>query len=342
MKIAIHQREGSYSTRWVTYCNEHNIAYKTVNAYDSDIVTQLSDCDIFMWHYHQGDARDMNFAKQLLFSLEESGKTVFPNFETGWHFDDKLGQKYLFESMGIPAAQAYAFYDEQSALEWAGKTSYPKVFKLRGGAGSYNVELAKDYNDAKQFIVKAFRSHYPAYDKRRHFFRTVAEWRKGSATFRNVLGALSLFFRSLPNDRLPDHKEYIYFQEFIPNTGQDYRVEICGDKCIAMVRYCRKGDFRASGGHNDHFEHELIEKDVIRFGFEVADKLHLQAAAIDIVRDKRDGKLYVVENSYCYGVDADEFEHGYWDRNAIWHDEPFNGIDWIIEKVINEHKSKQK
>lgn len=150
MKIAIHKREGSYSTRWIASCDEHNIAYKTVNG---DIVTQLSDCDIFMWHYHQGDARDMNFAKQLLFSLEESGKTVFPNFKTGWHFDDKLGQKYLFESLGIPAAQAYAFYNEQSALEWAKKTSYPKVFKLRGGASSYNVELAKDDIAAKAISV---------------------------------------------------------------------------------------------------------------------------------------------------------------------------------------------
>ncbi len=341
MRIAIHHREGSYSTQWIAYCKAHGIDYKVVNAYDSDIISQVSDCDIFLWHFHQGIAADMNFAKQLLFSLEEAGKVVYPNFRTGWHFDDKLGQKYLFEAMGIPAAPSYAFYDEKSALEWAKKTSYPKVFKLRGGAGSYNVELAKDYNDAKRFIVKAFRSHYPAYDKRRHFFRTVAEWRKGSAPFRNVPGALSLFFRSLPNDRLPDHKEYVYFQEFIPNTGQDYRVEICGDKCIAMVRYCRKGDFRASGGHNDHFEKELIEADVIKFGFETACKLQVQSAALDIVRHRETGALYIVEVSYCYGVDNDEFEHGYWTEDAVWHSDPFNGIDWIIEEVIEEYKSKK-
>ena len=338
VKIAIHNRKGSYSDRWIAYCREHQIDHKVVNAYDDDIMEQVKDCDIFLWHFHQGDARDMNFAKQLLFSLEQAGKVVFPNWKTAWHFDDKLGQKYLFEAHGIQSAPAYAFYDEQSALEWAKNTTYPKVFKLRGGAGSYNVELAKDFKDAKRFIRKAFRSCYPSYDKHRHFWRTVGEWIKGSLSFRYVLGSFSLFFRSLPEDRLPDHKEYVYFQEFIPNTGQDYRVEVCGDKCIALVRYCRKGDFRASGGHNDHFEHELIEEDVIRFAFDVVDKLQLQAAAIDIVRDKRDGKLYLVENSYCYGVDDDEFVHGYWDRDAVWHDEPFNGIDWMIEKAIEEFK----
>lgn len=341
MKIAIHYRKKTYSERWIEYCKEHKIDYKVVNAYDSDIVAQLTDCDIFMWHFYQGDARDMNFAKQLLFSLEQAGKTVFPDFKTGWHFDDKLGQKYLFEAHNIQAAPAYAFYDEKTALDWAKKTTYPKVFKLRGGASSYNVELAHNYNEAKHFIVQAFRSYYPAYDKRRHFWRIVQEWIKGSLSFKHILGAFSLFFRSLPQDRLQEHKEYVYFQEFIPNTGQDYRVEVCGDKCIALVRYCRKGDFRASGGHNDHFEHELIEPDVIRFAFDVADKLQLQAAAVDIVRDSRDNKLYLVENSYCYGVDADEFEHGYWDRNAVWHDEPFNGIDWLIEKTIEEYKNKK-
>jgi hypothetical protein len=48
-----------------------------------------------------------------------------------------------------------------------------------------------------------------------------------------------------------------------------------------------------------------------------------------------------VENSYCYGVDDDEFAHGYWDRDAVWHDEPFNGIDWMIEKTIEKFKNKK-
>lgn len=341
MRIAIHHREGSYSTQWLQYCKEHNIDCKQVNAYDTDIVSQLADCDIFLWHFHQGDARDMNFAKQLLFSLQQAGKTVYPDFCTAWHFDDKLGQKYLFEAHGIQAAPAYAFYNEADALRWAKETEYPKVFKLRGGAGSYNVELAHNFREAKAFITKAFRSEYTAYDKRQHFLRTVREWRKGSLTFRYVLGALSLFVRRLPQDRLPAQKEYVYFQDFIPNDGFDYRIEVCGDRCIAMVRYCRKGDFRASGGHNDHFEHELIEQDVVRFAFDVADRLQLQSAALDIVRHKQTGKLYVVEVSYCYGVDDDEFMHGWWDRNAVWHDEPFNGINWLIEYAIKQHNNNK-
>lgn len=133
MKVAIHHSLGSFSDIWIKYCRERSIPYKIVNAYDSDIVTQVEDCSVFMWHHHHSNYRDALFAKQLLFSLEQSGKKVFPDSKTGWHFDDKLGQKYLFEALGIRAAPAWAFYDEKTAIDWARKATYPKVFKLRGG-----------------------------------------------------------------------------------------------------------------------------------------------------------------------------------------------------------------
>lgn len=52
MKIAIADRKGSYSDFWIKYCEEHDIPYKAVNPYDTDIVAQLSYCDAFIW-YHQ-------------------------------------------------------------------------------------------------------------------------------------------------------------------------------------------------------------------------------------------------------------------------------------------------
>lgn len=118
MKIGIHKREGSYSDFWIEYCEKKGICYQILNAYDNNIVDQLSDCDAFMWHYHHGSNKDKLFAKQLLFSLESIGLIVFPNFKTGWHFDDKVGQKYLFEAYGIKCAKTYVFYDKKEALAW--------------------------------------------------------------------------------------------------------------------------------------------------------------------------------------------------------------------------------
>lgn len=58
MKIAFHHRPGSFSDRWIEYCKDNQIAYKLVNAYDSDIIQQVADCDAFMWHHSHVDYRD--------------------------------------------------------------------------------------------------------------------------------------------------------------------------------------------------------------------------------------------------------------------------------------------
>ena len=100
----------------------------------------MDDCDALMWHHFQTNPKAILFAKQLLFALEQSGKKVFPDFRTGWHFDDKLGQKYLLEAIDAPLVPSYVFYDKKEALEWVQKTDFPKVFKLRGGAGSVKCE----------------------------------------------------------------------------------------------------------------------------------------------------------------------------------------------------------
>lgn len=335
MKIAIAKRSGSYSDQWIQYCIDHKLNYIVVNPYDSDIIEKVKDCDIFMWHHNHGNAKDVLFAKQLLFSLEQAGIKVFPDFNSGWHFDDKLGQKYLFEVLEIPAARAYVFYSESDALEWVNKTSYPKVFKLRGGAGSANVFLVKSKRDAVKYIKRSFGRGWEPFNGWRYFKDKMKIYQGGKATFVDIIKALGrIFIYPKFSKFLPVQKGYVYFQDFVENDGFDYRVEVCGDKCIAMIRLCRKRDFRASGGHNDIFDKEKIPADVIKLAFKITDKLKSQASALDFVRDKNTGELFLVENSYCYGVDDDEFAHGYWDRNAEWHDEKFNGLDWIIENIL--------
>ena len=112
MKIAIHHRDslGFFSARWIEYCKRNNIEYKLVNAYDNSIMQQLKDCDAFMWHFSNYDYRDALFAKQLLISLQTSGKKVFPDTRTCWHFDDKVGEMYLLQSIKAPVVPSYVFY----------------------------------------------------------------------------------------------------------------------------------------------------------------------------------------------------------------------------------------
>jgi glutathione synthase/RimK-type ligase-like ATP-grasp enzyme len=81
---------------------------------------------------------------------------IFPNAKTSWHYDDKLGPKFLLEATGPPHVPTYVFYDKNQALNWAKTRHYPKVFKLRRGAGSMNVILVRHTKQATSLIRRGF------------------------------------------------------------------------------------------------------------------------------------------------------------------------------------------
>lgn len=176
MRIAIHHREGSFSDRWIAYCKEKDIEYKIVNAYDTDIISQVADCDAFMWHFHQGDYRDMQFAKALILPLETKGIRCFPDSRTCWHFDNKVWEKYLLEAIDAPLVPSYVFYTEEEALAWTKQTTFPKVFKLKGGASANNVSLAHTATEARKLIKQAFGRGFRQYRWREHFLENCNPW----------------------------------------------------------------------------------------------------------------------------------------------------------------------
>ena len=91
MKLGIHNAKGSFSERWIDYCREQRIPFKLIDCYRTDIIDQLADCDALMWHFNHKSSKACKFARQLLYSVTAGGKSVFPDFNTVWHFDDKLG-----------------------------------------------------------------------------------------------------------------------------------------------------------------------------------------------------------------------------------------------------------
>ena len=102
LRIAIHDRVGGFSAKWIEYCKENSIDFEIVNAYDSGIIEKLRGFDAFLWHMNHENPTDLMIARSVLLSAEQMGLVVFPNHATNWHFDDKLAQKYLLESIGAP------------------------------------------------------------------------------------------------------------------------------------------------------------------------------------------------------------------------------------------------
>lgn len=334
MKLAIHHSNNSFSEPWIKYCDENNIRYKIVNCFDNDIIKQLEDCDALMWHHHHGDYRDIQLAKPLLFSLEQAGVKVFPNFNTNWHFDNKLAQKYLLEAVDAPLVKSYVFYTRKEALEWADTTSYPKVFKLKGGAGAQNVKLAKNKKEAVKLIKKSFGKGWPAFDKANYFKERMSKFVQGKEGFISIAKAFGRLIIPIENIKFMSvEKGYTYFQEFIPNNDSDIRVIVIGDKAFAIKRMVRKGDFRASGSGNIIYDPSAIDKRCLKVGFETSKRLNAQCLAYDFVFDTNNSPL-IVEISYGFSMAGYIDCLGYWDENLVWHEGNFNPQEWMIKDLI--------
>lgn len=335
MKIAIHHAIGSFSEYWIEYCEKKSITYKVVNAYSSNIIADLQDCDAFMWHHHHGDYRDVIFAKALLTSLQESGKKVFPDYSTCWHFDDKLAQKYLLEAINVLIVPTYVFYDKKEAIKWIDKIEYPIVFKLRGGAGAANVRLVKSHYQAKRIVNKAFGNGFPQFNKFVYFKERYRNWRSGKESIVGVLKGIYRFFVSTQYSKMhPEEKGYVYFQKFIPNNETDYRIKVVDGKCWGFQRKVRENDFRASGSGELIFDSSLIPKSLVATALDIAKKLSLQSVAFDFVEDKNSGEFLLVEMSYAFGFDDREKYNGYYDENLQWHSEEFSPFEWMVELMM--------
>ena len=335
MKIGIHQIKNSFSQHWVEYCEKNSIDWKPVDCYRSDIIYQLSDCDALMWHFNHKSPKASKFAKQLLFSLEATGTRVFPDYNTVWHFDDKVAQKYLLEAINAPLAPAYVFYSKKEAIEWSIKTDYPKVFKLRNGAGSDNVRLVKTRREASRLISRAFGGGFSQYGAWTNLKERVRKFRHGKTASWDVIKGIVRLVHTTEYSRVTGREiGYIYFQDFIPDNDHDIRVVIVGDRAFAIKRLVRNGDFRASGSGNILYNKELFNDGIIKLSFELAEKLQTQCIAFDFVY--RSINPILLEISYGFSPSGYDRCQGYWDKNLSWYEGEFNPYGWMVDLLLND------
>jgi glutathione synthase/RimK-type ligase-like ATP-grasp enzyme len=313
---------------------QEKINYKIVNAFDSDIITNVKDCDALMWHHHHAEFKDVLTAKRILFALEHAGIKVFPDFNTGWHFDDKVAQKYLLEAIDAPLVPSFVFYDKQKALDWVNTTTFPKVFKLKGGAGSANVKLVRTKNECIKLVEKAFGKGFKQFDSWGHLKEVIEKFKNNKVTFKNVVGAIYRLFVSTEFAKdMPREMGYAYFQEFIPNNDSDIRVIVVGKRAFALKRMVRKGDFRASGSGNIIYDKNQIDQRCIMIAFKMNKKIKSQSIAYDFVFDENNSPL-IVEISYGYAISAYDECEGYWDSELNWFRGTFNPQWWMVENLI--------
>jgi len=335
IRIAIHHSPGSFSDSWIEHCNDNEIPFDLVNCFDSDIMRQLRNYDLLLWHWHHEDSRAILFARQFFTSLEHLPIRAYPDIRTCWHFDDKVGQKYLLEALGIPLIPSYVFYEQDKALEWIDKTEFPKVFKLRCGAGSLNVRLVNSAAQARKLCKTTFGKGFRA---QAGYFSDVSNRVRKARKKHDYWGKIRRMPASImrirrTNRKLGRQKGYVYFQDFVPNNTYDTRIVIVGKRAFGLRRFCRKNDFRASDSGMGDYSRQAVDERCVQAAFDVVRRTGAQTLAMDFLRDT-DGTPCIAEISYCFPPHGWDDCQGYWDDDMVWHDGNISVVRAIIEDLI--------
>jgi glutathione synthase/RimK-type ligase-like ATP-grasp enzyme len=346
--IAIHIYEKGYSNRWIQYCERNKLAYLPVDIFESDIISRLKENGVSLLLCNLGltDHRNALISKEILMSIQKAGIRVFPDHESYWHHDNKVAQKYMFESLQIPHPKSWVFYSKDEAKKWLASASYPLVFKLSSGSSSNNVVMLRNPEQAAEYVrrmfgkgIKPSRSVLSDYRNR---LKVHSRKRDLRATIKRLPQTI-LGIRTV-NTRKSREKGYFLVQEFIPGNHYDTRVFVIGDRAFALRRKVRANDFRSSGSGDYDYDHSHIDRRAIALAFETARKIGAQSMACDVVFNSEDKPLIL---EVCYSQTASPANNtgGYWDTSLQFHPGPVWPEDMILEHVLAtdlEHLPKLK
>ncbi len=298
----------------------HKVRY--VNVEHSDILDQLKGCHGFMWR-HSHMPNDKQIANALVPALAYyTDIELYPDLNTCWHYDNKIAQKYMFDLLGIPQPKTWVWFDSSLAKAFAIRAKYPMIMKLSAGASSSNVILIHSFQEAEAYIDELFGmgvKGLTAGGPERWWEKKMAidqQWLRTSA--RVLMKRLPTYPPPVDYNAWEFHKNYVLFQEFLPNNEHDYRISVIGDRAFGYRRFNRPDDFRASGSGNFNTEPSKIDMRAVRLAFDATAKLKTQSLAFDFLRKGED--LLCLEISYAYVSWMVHECPGYWDRDLNWHE----------------------
>lgn len=336
--LGIHHIKNSFSEEWLKFCKLNDVDYRLIDLESTDLLEEIKKKSIshILFHTNTKEYRNNLIYKDLVQILESEGVVVFPDYNSFWHYDDKLKQKYLFEQLELPHAPMHTFYSLDKTLEWIeNQAVYPFVFKLRGGAGSRNVKLVENKKHAKKLAIKMFGKGFkpipsilkdPMPKIRKH--KKKRDWKKV------LLRAPKTLWKNFrANDFFPMEKGYFLAQDFYKGNDFDTRVAIIGDKATGFRRLVRKNDFRASG--SGLIKYDNIDKQMISIAFEAAEKIGGTSLAFDFIYNSKSEPV-ILEVSYCYVSELLTELGGYWDKDLNFHEDKLIPEYEIIENVLKD------
>jgi len=313
----------SYSKRWEAMASEQDISITWVNVHTEEAISQIADCDGFMWRSSPG-AYPRLLAKRLMPAIEYGCRIpVFPNWKTLWYSEDKIAQSFLLKAAELPIPKTYIFWNYSETRRFIDEAGYPFILKLYSGYQSRNVRLLKSKEEAGFYANLLFNGAITSLNARPN----GGYW----PILRNVKDVIHGKSLCNPTQDEDVHYNYFYAQEFLENNDFDTRITVIGTRVFAFRRFNRPNDFRASGSGKIDWDPSKIDEKLVRLAFKTARALDVQVVAIDVLR--RGGVPVIGELTLSFASWAVRDCPGHW----VLEGEPDTGsLRWVAGELRPE------
>lgn len=313
-----------FTEKYFSILKKNNINYCQISINDLDFWKKISESSHFIYQWpHYNDTS--NYIANSIIPVIEKKYNIecFPNSLSSWLYDDKIKEYFLLDSYGFPVVKTWVFFDENNAKDQVLSMKYPIVFKLIGGASSENVVLIKNRHQARSIIRRMFKKGISKYG--------IKVKNKTYNLAKEIYCRINKKHAGLQIWR--KHKNYVLFQEFLPDNKFDTRITIIGNRAFGFRRHNRKNDFRASGSGDIDYDPDKIDHRCVKIAFEVSDRLNFQSMAYDFLYKNEEPQI--AEISYAYADYAIHECPGYWNSKMEW----IVGRNWpqklILEDLLN-------
>ncbi len=292
--------------RWTKYCRfleNNNIEYEFYNIHSDHWIEDSARYNLIIGIVSSNQYHLIELQQKYYILEKYLGKKCFPNTDHLLLYENKRLEAYLSKIHGLPFATTYVSHDKDDALAITHRLKYPIISKVDPTSGSVGVELIKTPSRAKKIIERAFSLN-------------------GRKVYVN-------FFKQ---------KNYIYFQEYVPNDGYDIRVILIGNLASGYYRKIPPGDFRASGMALK--EKRELPKEAIDIAIKVNKYIKSPLLVVDLVHGL-DNQYKIIEFSpVCRVTTAEELNvHGVPGIYVVEKDGSMQfkeGKYWIHELALRE------
>ncbi|MFA5283401.1 MAG: hypothetical protein WC366_02675 [Bacilli bacterium] len=258
-----------YYEKYEKFLLANKIPYEFYDPSRSDFFEKAQKYDVIIWRVTD-KVTGLYEAKQKIEFIEKNSKTlVFPSYKSLWCYEEKVRQCWFFANNEIPHIKSFVSNNYLESLDYIKRAEYPIISKESTSFSSLGVDKIKSYKRARKIVNDVFANGK----------KSTYSWMK--------------------------QKDYVLFQEYVPNEGYDLRIVVIDDFFFGYYRYPKKHDYRASGSGI------VVKKDIDIEALDFARKVYAKyddsvMLAIDMIKDTRDNQFKVVETSIFIGCETSQ------------------------------------